>query len=99
MPRRKKKEQQPEVNRPELPPLPSASWVVTDEFQVHGRWLKPGTEFTVEGVRGRMRFLSHTQTPTAEWIDCFSTDKQYRAFRPERVKTVHYITRTRENSK
>jgi hypothetical protein len=45
-----------------------------------------------------MRFCSHTKTPTAEWIDCFSTDRQYRAFYPHRIKTVHAKNKTRENS-
>ncbi len=97
MPRKKKT--QPVVDdAAEVLPKPNADWIVTEEFQHNGRWLRPGTEFTVTGVRGRLRFQSHTKTPTAEWIDCFSTDRQYRAFYPHRIKTVHSKNKTRENS-
>lgn len=85
MARRKKST---DVDQPEVP-KPNADWIVTNEYQVNGRWLKPHTEFTVHGVKGRMVFVSHTQTPTSEWIDAFSPNKQYRAFRPDRIKTVH----------
>ena len=93
MARRKKKS---EDERPAYP----ESWEVSEEFQHNGRWLRPGTEFTVHGVKGRLRFIRYvvnTQTETA-WVDCFSQDKQFRAFRPERIKTVHSKNRTRENN-
>lgn len=73
---------------------------VSEEFQVHGRWLRPGTEFTVHGVKGRLRFIRHvanSETET-EWVEAFSVDKQFRAFYPDRIKTVHSTIRTRENS-
>lgn len=88
---RKKKEQTPNV--PE-------GWVVSTQYQHNGRWLRPGTEFSVHGVKGRCRFIRHvrnTNTET-EWVEGFSTDKQFRAFYPERIKTVHHTTRTRENN-
>lgn len=86
---RKKKEE-----RPNLHP----DWEISEEMQVNGRWLRPGTEFSVRGERGRMRFVRHVKTPKVEWVDCISTfSKQCRAFRPERIKTVHYVNRTREN--
>lgn len=74
--------------------------VVTDEFQHNGRWMRPGTEITVEGVKGRCRFVRHVRNlnSDSEWIECFSMDKHFRAFRPERIKTVHHTVRTRENS-
>ena len=73
---------------------------ITEEYQHHGRWLRPGTEFSVHGVKGRCRFLRHVanaQTET-EWVEAFSVDKQFRAFYLDRIKTVHHTTRTRENS-
>lgn len=73
---------------------------ISEELQHNGRWLRPGTEFSVHGVKGRCRFLRHVvnaQTET-EWVEAFSIDKQFRAFYLDRIKTVHHTTRTRENS-
>lgn len=73
---------------------------IKTEVQVHGRWLRPGTEFTVHGVKGRLRFIRHvTNTNTnTDWVEAFSINKQFRAFYPDRITTVHTKTRTRENN-
>ena len=72
----------------------------SEEFQHHGRWLRVGSEFTVHGVKGRLRFIRHVSNSetNTEWVEAYSTDKQFRAFYPDRIATVHYTTRTRENS-
>lgn len=73
---------------------------ISEEFQHNGRWLHPGTEFSVHGVKGRLRFIRHVinaQTET-NWVECFADNKQFRAFYPDRIKTVHIKTKTRENS-
>lgn len=92
MARKKKQQEEPEVVVPE-------HLTFSEEFQHNGRWMKPGTEISIEGIKGRCRFIRHvTNSETnTEWIECFSTDKQFRAFRPERIKTVHHTIRTREN--
>lgn len=72
-------------------------WVVSEETQINGRHVQAGTEISVHGVKGRLRFIRHVKTETAEWIDARCIDKKTRSFRPEAVKTVHYTTRTREN--
>lgn len=73
---------------------------ISTEYQHNGRWLHPGTEFSVHGVKGRLRFIRHvsnSQTET-DWVECFAVNKQFRAFYPDRIKTVHIKTKTRENS-
>jgi hypothetical protein len=72
---------------------------ITDSYQYRGRWLRPGTEFSVHGVKGRLRFLRHvanSQTET-DWVEARDIDKHFRAFYPDRIKTVHSTVRTREN--
>ena len=39
----------------------------------------------------------NAQTET-NWVECFADNKQFRAFYPDRIKTVHIKTKTRENS-
>lgn len=73
---------------------------ISEELQHHGRWLRPGTEFTAHGVKGRCRFIRHVvnaQTDT-QWVEAFSANKQFRAFYLDRIKTVHHTSRTRENN-
>lgn len=71
-------------------PTTPADWVVSTEFQWNGRHIEPKTQLKINGIRGRMEFVRHVKTPKAEWIDCLELDtKRMRAFRPERIKTVH----------
>jgi hypothetical protein len=95
MPRKKKAVEAPVEERE-----PLHDWTTSDEFQHNGRWLRPGTEFTVHGVKGRLRFIKHVlnNATGAAWVEGFDLDRHYRAFRPDRIKTVHYTTRTRENA-
>ena len=70
---------------------------VTTELQINGRNVAVGTELSIKGERGRFRFLKHMATATTEWIDVWggpSGREQMRSFRPDRVKTVHYVNKT-----
>lgn len=77
---------------------PSAVWVVSDKCIVHGRRLTPGTEFRVDGERGRFLFLRHVANGEKQWIDAKSPQGQFRSFRMERVKTIHIKKRLRGNT-
>lgn len=71
---------------------------VSDLYRVNGRYLTPGTEFSVKGQRGRFRFLAYVQTDRGDWIDCYGGRQGYGAFRsfsPESVRTVHRTTKRR----
>ena len=77
------------------------TWVVTDTVRINGRIVEVGTELSIAGERGRFRFVKHVKTPDVEWIDVVGGvkgQKAYRSFRPERVRTVHYKNKLRENS-
>lgn len=78
---------------------PSADWEVAYEMQINGRNVEPGTELKIEGERGRFRFIKHVLTSTAEWIDVWGGPKhaqQWRSFRTEKVKRVHYKNTTEQ---
>jgi hypothetical protein len=82
-------------------PLP-AGWVVSETWKCHGREVVKGTELSISGVRGRFRFVKHVKTPDHEWVDVVGGVKgssHFRSFAPDRVRTVHRLNRTRENSK
>lgn len=77
------------------------NWVIKTEIKINGRNVEAGTELSIDGERGRFRFVKHVTTPNAEWIDVVggpNNHKQYRSFRPERVKRVHWKNKTRENN-
>jgi hypothetical protein len=82
--------------RTEPRPLP-ADWTVTTDLTIHGRHVVPGTELTIQGVRGRVRFVRHVRRDNGtEWLDVIAADESgWRSFRPERVRTVHIRRRTR----
>lgn len=87
----------PQKETPDL----SAEWEKTTELQINGRNVTPGTELRIKGVRGRFVFIKKVKTPTdAEWIDVWGGPKgseQWRSFRLEDVKTVHYKNKTDKN--
>lgn len=72
-----------------------------DTHQANGRWLTPGTEFSVRGESGRFRFLYATvKADGTTWVDAIGGRKgepAWRSFYPEQIKTVHRIARTRES--
>lgn len=63
-----------------------------ESMKIHGRNVEKGTELSIDGVRGRMRFLAYvTNTETGvSWLDCVDRDKHFRSFYVDRVKRVHY---------
>lgn len=81
---------------------PHPDWIKSETIKINGRIVEKGTELSIQGESGRFRFLAHIITPTCEWIDVIGGKseryKQFRAFRPERVKRVHWKNKTRENS-
>jgi hypothetical protein len=79
------------------PPDYPADWRVETHFVWNRRHIEVGTELKVTGIRGRVRFVKHVRTPTAEWIDVIDRDKHFRSVKPERIRTVHRIKKTREN--
>jgi hypothetical protein len=80
---------------------PSAGWTRSETYTANGRSLERGTEVSIRGERGRFRFLLHTVTEKGvEWVDVMGGPKgaeKYRSFRPDRIRTVHRIQRTRAN--
>jgi hypothetical protein len=76
---------------------------VTTEYRRGRATLTPGREFSVRGEVGRFRFVSHTITPDGrEWIDAIGgkTDiEMWRSFRPDRIRRIHRIQKTRANLK
>lgn len=72
-------------------------WQVLQRYQApSGRWLDKGTELKIQGERGRFRFEEYVQNPSgAEWIWVRDKDRKCRAFRPERITTVHMTNRMR----
>jgi hypothetical protein len=72
-------------------------WTILERYQApSGRWLERGTELKIRGERGRFRFVEYVQNANgAEWLYVRDRNQRYRAFRPERVTTVHMTTRMR----
>jgi hypothetical protein len=94
MPKRKKA-----INRDERL-NPSAHWVISEEWTVHGRKLAKGTEVSIRGERGRFQFIRHVYNPRidVEWVDVVGGPKeakQFRSFSPDRIKTVHWKNKIR----
>ncbi len=78
-------------------PLPDRRTV--KEWRANGRVLEPGVEFSVKGEPGRFVFLSVTEKDDGKvWVNAVGGPKGhrlYRAFYPERVKTVHRLKRAK----
>lgn len=77
---------------------PSRNWTVSTEWKAPtGVVVDRGTELSIKGVRGRFRFYDHVVTETgAEWLSVIggvgrgdNQQRQFRFFRPDRVKVVH----------
>lgn len=76
-------------------------WIESFELVANGRHVTPGTELRIRGERGRFRFVKHVSRPERgiEWIDVWGGPRhheQLRAFRPDRIRTVHRINTTPE---
>lgn len=70
--------------------------------RIHGRELHPGTEVSIRGERGRFRFMRATTTSSDrivfDFIGGAAGHECWRSFYPERVKTVHRVSRNRKNA-
>ena len=83
---------------------PSAHWEVSEHIIHNGRHVEKGTEVTITGERGRFKFMRHVYNPAidVEWIDCVGGKKgtwEWRSFRKERIKRVHYKKKIRLSDK
>lgn len=70
---------------------PPPDWEASTELKVHGRIVRPGTELSIKGERGRFRFIKYVRRPArgVEWIDVADADEHIRSFRPDRIRRVH----------
>jgi hypothetical protein len=68
-----------------------ADWTITDHLTAHGRRIVVGTELTVAGIRGRVRFMRYVQRDNGiEWIDVIAPETAgWRSVRPASIKRVH----------
>jgi hypothetical protein len=83
---------------------PSEDWIVSESIIVNGRHVDAGTELTIKDERGRFKFVRHVYNPRldVEWVDVVGGAKgarQYRSFRQDRIKRVHYINKMRLTNK
>lgn len=80
---------------------PSQDWVKHTEYVVKRRKLRVGTEVSIRGERGRFRFVQAVETPSgAVWLDFIggpAKAEKWRSFKPEQVRRVHRINKTRAN--
>lgn len=70
----------------------AGTYTVRGTFQhSNRRVVTKGTEMTVEGVRGRVRFVQHVTAPSgAEWLDVITIRTGHaRSVRPSAVRRVH----------
>jgi hypothetical protein len=79
---------------------PSEDWVISESILVNGRHVDAGTELTIKDERGRFKFVRHVYNPRldVEWVDVVGGAKgarQYRSFRQDRIKRVHYKNKMR----
>jgi hypothetical protein len=97
-----RRKQAPAGSTPHVPPV--LDWEVSETYQHNGRHIDRGTELKIAGESGRFLFLKHVRRPSGiEWIDTIHFDSKgastgYHSFRPERIKTVHRLSKTRANA-
>lgn len=72
-------------------PLPDG-WSETDHLTVNGRHVTTGTELSVWGRRGRVRFVKQVTSPKSTWLQCWA-GQRWAFIDPNAVKTVHYARR------
>lgn len=81
--------------------VPRMSETRFPEWAWNGRRLHAGqTEVSIDGERGRFRFLAYVVgAKGTSWVEvrCDRTG-HLRAFRPERIRTVHSKPKLRPNS-
>lgn len=70
-------------------------WEVATEFRWNGRIIQPGTELSIRGETGRFRFIKYVKRPNGiEWIDTYGPYDDFRSFRPDRIRRVHWKRKT-----
>jgi hypothetical protein len=67
---------------------PPEGWEHEQRFMVNNRWIERGTMVRIRGERGLFRIIRLVRSPVAEWIETFDKDGRFRAFRPDRIRTV-----------
>lgn len=84
------------ARRKKFVPVTPPDWIAETEVKINGRIVTPGTELSIRGERGRMRFIKKVTRPErgVEWIDVADGQGHIRSFRPERVRRVHRIGKT-----
>lgn len=69
----------------------------------NGRHLRPGTEVSVRGERGRFRFINAQTTKAGRVVLNFlggpAGREMLRSFYPERVRRVHRLRKIRGNAR
>lgn len=84
-------------------PAVPAGWTVTTEWRHGRRHVHPGTELSIDGVKGRFRFVRHVRNGAGrEWIDVVGGKpasrgrgpvELTRSFLPDRISRVHQSAR------
>lgn len=68
-------------------------WTIQDTASVHGWVLKPGTEVSIRGERGRFTFIRYVERPDGHcWVDFIGGlpgATMFRSFRPDRISNVY----------
>lgn len=74
-------------------------WVEEREVTINRHHVRPGTELTIAGHRGRVRFVKKVTRPArgVSWIDVADDEGHIRSFREEAVKRVHRNVTTTKN--
>lgn len=79
-----------------LTSAPGVARTITASWQRGRVQVSPGTELSIKGMRGRVRFRQHVRLVDGrEWIDVVHPELGFYSFRPERVRVVHRAARTR----
>lgn len=72
------------------PPRVDTERTTTDHMTANGRHIVAGTELTVDGIRGRVRFIRHVRHVNgAEWVDVITSRGYARTVRPVVIRRVH----------
>jgi hypothetical protein len=91
----------PTVDRTSRAGDPSKRWIRRSSVVINRRIVTYGTEVSIRGERGRFRFIQAVETPSgAQWLDFIGGPvkaEKWRSFRPDRVRRVHRINKTRPN--
>lgn len=73
-----------------------------DEYRLHRRLLRPGTEVSIRGERGRFVFnhatVASTGAVSLTFVGGPPGAEKWRSFRPDRVRTVHRVAISRRTA-